>query len=53
MFDRILTNWKTSIAGVVLFMGQYLQNQGSTGFTWKTFLPTLGSLFLGLFSKDK
>ena len=53
MFDRIFTNWKTTVAGVVLGFGQYLVAQGSHGFTWESFFAAVGSIVLGAIAKDK
>jgi hypothetical protein len=49
----MFTNWKTSLAGLVFAIGQYLVIQGETGFTWESFLIVLPTLILGLIAKDK
>lgn len=51
MLVRIFENWKTSLTGIGLSFFQYLSFVNGN-FTWKTFLPTLGTLLLGLFSTD-
>lgn len=53
MFDRIFSNWKTTVAGLVLGFGQYLTVQGEHGFTWATFGTAIGSIILGALAKDK
>lgn len=49
---NIFSNWKTSVAGLVLSFGQYLMLQGEHGFTWDSFLIAFPTLLLGLFSSD-
>jgi hypothetical protein len=52
MVNRIFGHWKSTLAGLVLALGQYLVIQGDSGFTWKTFLPTLATFIFGASRKD-
>ena len=51
MFNRFFTNWKTSLTGIGLGVFQYLSTV-SGNFTWKTFIPAVGTILLGIFAKD-
>lgn len=51
--ERLFLNWKTSLAGLIAGIGQYLMVQGNTGFTWESFVVAIPTLLIGLFSKDK
>lgn len=53
MLDSIFKNWKTSVAGTVLGVGQYLVLQGEHGFTWETFFTVLPTILLGAFAGDR
>lgn len=52
MFDRVITNWKSSLCGVV---GSLFNMFAATdaGFTWQGLKVALPPLLIGLLFKDK
>lgn len=52
MLDRLFSNWKTSLCGLV---GGVFQVFAATdaGFTWQGLKVALPTVLLGLLSKDK
>ena len=51
MFNRLISNWQTSLAGILIGVGNYLTTQNGQPWNWESFAVSLGAVILGLFSK--
>lgn len=47
-----LLNWKTTLAGVVIAIGQYIASTADTDFSWATLLTVIPTAILGILSSD-
>lgn len=52
MFDRLFTNWKSSLCGVAAGVFQMFAATDA-GFTWQGLKVALPTVLLGLLTKDK
>jgi len=51
MFNRLIENWQTSVAGLLLGIGNYLTTQSGQPWNWESFGISIGAILLGLLSK--